>query len=495
MIRRAWPAVALVVAVPILFDPNGFETYLPLKWLAVCALVPAGVAWTLWQQPTSPRRDRVVTRWTVAWAGLLIAFTASAGLGVEPLVGLIGGPKRNLGLVAWVLFAAAAWTGTRMARSGATDTVIRALVAASIPVSAYALLQTAGADPFHYAAGLDLGRSRSTFGNAAFLGAYLVLVLPVALDAATKSSGNRGWRWASGSAALLSFAALLSTRTRGAWVGALIALLIYGTARRRDIAVHIRAVALCAAVAGVATAAVFLASPLGGRAAAGFDLSRGTTHGRLVQWADTVRLIGRRPVLGWGPDTYGAVFPRVASPRFSRAAGELVVADRAQNVELDVASAGGIVGLLGWLAVVGVLALAGWRGVVAGGTAAALAAGVAAYVVQLQFGFPLADVDTLFWLLAGMLVGLVAAPISVGAAPRRLTVSITAAAVACIALTVWASREVVADRQLRTAANREAAGQLRAAYQGFGAAAATAPERVLFRQALVRFLRRAGTTG
>jgi O-antigen ligase/regulator of sirC expression with transglutaminase-like and TPR domain len=482
-----WSACALAVGIPLLFDPAGFETYLPLKWMLTCALVPAGVAAAVWtKRATKPNQWRV---WMVAWGGFLTVLSLATVLSAEPLVSLIGAPQRNLGLVAWVLFGLAGWLGFAISSNDDSERLLRAFVWASIPVAAYGLLQVMGADPLHYAPGLDVARARSTFGNAAFLGAYLVLVIPIAADRVLNDEGTE--RIVSGVAVALAGAALLATQTRGAWVGGIVALTIYAIGRRREIVDFGRPMLVGAAMVIVVIGITMVVTPLGSRAASAFNFGRGTVHGRLVQWSDTVDLVARRPVLGWGPDTYGAVFPRVMSDRFARVAGEQLVADRAQNGILDVTSSAGVLGLAGWVAIIGVVLAAGWRRRNETWVLAVTAA-IVGYLVQLQFGFPLADVDVLFWLLAGLVVAGASTPRPETTGRRVATAALVAVAIAGL---VWSGREVVADRHLRTAVSAERRNQLPTAYGDYRAAARTASERVVFRQALVRFLDRVGSSG
>src|SRR2546423_2099332 len=125
----------------------------------------------------------------VAWGGFLTVLSLATLMSAEPLVSLIGAPQRDLGLVACVMFALAGWLGYALSANGDSERLLRAFVWASIPVAAYALVQVMGGHPLHYAPGLDVARARSTFGNAAFLGAYLVMVIPIAVDRAFNYEG------------------------------------------------------------------------------------------------------------------------------------------------------------------------------------------------------------------------------------------------------------------------------------------------------------------
>ena len=154
----------------------------------------------------------------VGWAGVSTLFAAS------PAVSVWGSYHSNEGLAAIFGYGLVALLAIQYVRSTrALRTVAVTAVVAGSLVSAYALLQFAGVDPFGWVN--DAGRVFSTMGNADMLGTYLVFPLALALGLAL--STPRGWPllswWA---AAALIVSALVATATRGAWLGALAVLLL-----------------------------------------------------------------------------------------------------------------------------------------------------------------------------------------------------------------------------------------------------------------------------
>ena len=202
-----------------------------------------------------PDPSRGVPRWhPVLW--LLVALIGWAGVStlfsVSPTVSVWGAYLRNEGLVALFGYGLVAFLAVQYVRSTRDlRTVAATVVVSGSLVSAYALLQFAGVDPIQWAG--DTGRAISTFGNADMLGDYLVFPFALALGLALSARGRRpllGW-WA---VVALVASALLATSTRGAWIGALAAMLCIGlvgwgglwqASRRRRLM-----------VGGVATAAI-----------------------------------------------------------------------------------------------------------------------------------------------------------------------------------------------------------------------------------------------
>lgn len=480
-----WAAVLLVALVPLAFDPGGYFIFLPIKWALLLAAAFGGLA-ALVRRHSLPRH---AAWWW--WAVLLTLIGAAAIFGVAPLTGLIGAAGRNLGLIAWLAFAAAFALGVVAGESPeGVERVAVAAVVASVPISVYALVQAAGIDPLSWHEGLDLTRARSTLGNASFLGAYLVLITPVAAGLAADSGRLPRTRLLFAGALVLGLGALLSTQTRAAWLGAAAAGLLIVAARRRLLATPARRVGIAIAAAGIATA--LLLTPLGERARSIADPTRGTARGRLVTWSLTAKLIAERPLLGWGPDSFAITFPRVIDARYEREVGRERIPDRAHNAFLDMAAAAGIGGTVAYAGLLVSVVLACIRGLKGAPVTAGMSAGIAGYLVQQQFSFPVADLDAVFWVIAGLLVAVAGKKRGAFALPRLLA---PALALIAIILAVWAARDVAADRHLRLALEAEAAGRPEGALDHIDRAIALAPERGQYLQASARMRRRIGEAG
>jgi tetratricopeptide (TPR) repeat protein len=81
----------------------------------------------------------------------------------------------------------------------------------------------------------------------------------------------------------------------------------------------------------------------------------------LTIWQATLDLIAQRPLLGYGPDALGLVFPRVYPPQLVYYQGRGLVVDRAHNLFLDWTATTGLLGLLSGLAMFAAFFRTGWR--------------------------------------------------------------------------------------------------------------------------------------
>ena len=149
--------------------------------------------------------------------------------------------------------------------------------------------------------------------------------------------------------------------------------------------------------------AIVAVAPLRDRALSVTVLGQGSARARTLLWERAVPTIAHRPLLGYGPDATVLAYPRYLNDTFERDVTRQTLPDRAHNLVLDLGIWGGLPAIvLGAVLVVSVFRRA--RPVGLGPAGWGIAAGMLAYLVQLGFSFPLADLDALVWLLVGVLV-------------------------------------------------------------------------------------------
>ena len=294
-------------------------------------------------------------------------------------------------------------------------------------------------------------RLGATFGNPTYLGAYLmvhaVLAAGFAVRAwmrvsapesgAPEARGSRlgaalGWS----AAATLCTAGLFLAGSAGAFAGAIAAagavalgLAWLANGRRRVAAIASVAV-LAVAVAGLGTrfldpgrsATVEVARSADawpGRGAVAYlasvHLSKPSVQSRLAAWKAGIEGFAERPLLGWGPGNFIAVFGRFASGHGAFAETH----DHAHGKLVEVAATTGVAGLAAWVALWG-LALAVLHRAVRGMDppervlALFVAAALAGSLVQLQSLF-----DTVASTLPGTLLLAFAARLEPGVLAER----------------------------------------------------------------------------
>ncbi len=207
----AGAAVLLAAALaPVLFNPWSQRVFESDK-LALLGLLAAAAlgGLALVPRPWLPPRPLGPVLWGLALSGVLSGFFS-----LNPSDSWWGSAERGLGLFSLAALLGLAATAARVMPPG--DLFLRVLVAASLPVSLFALVQKAGLDPLW---GAQLGRRvGSTMGNPVLLGAWLVMVLPLTALAAWRAPTSRT-RAAALVALALQALALLFTGARGATLG------------------------------------------------------------------------------------------------------------------------------------------------------------------------------------------------------------------------------------------------------------------------------------
>ena len=163
--------------------------------------------------------------------------------------------------------------------------------------------------------------------------------------------------------------------------------------------------------------------------------------------------IADHPLLGVGPEGYRVVFPQEVDAAYVHKYGVAVYPDRAHNGMLDVTLDGRRARRLAVRSRCS-CSRSRTRGARSRGRDpldVALGAAVIAYIVQQQFLFPLAELDPIFWVLVGMLVA--RTPGADALATVRARWLVVPIAIATAVALVYGAREVLADRDLKRAAN------------------------------------------
>jgi len=359
-----------------------------------------------------------------------------------------------------LLFALAAVQFWRVARA---RLLITAMAGTAVPLILISLAQNGGWNPFNL---VSDARSPvfATLGRANFLGAYVVILLPLTL-ALLLTSHKRGMRllWA---AVLLGDILVIGlTRARGAILAAVISLLLFALIwwgpRLKH---HWRMLGwsgLIILVGSGPLAVLWL-----GRNAAG------SSAARLAIWQGMVELIRERPFLGYGLDSLSLVFPRVYPPELVYYQGREFFVDRAHNLFLDWALAAGLPGLLAFLFLLGAFLFLSGRSLQKGHTSRkrALLAGIVAAVVANSannlVSFDVTPSAAASWLLMGVGTALAMAPIDF--TPRREDVkvpirhwTISAFLVLFLGMSIWHfnTRPLIADNLARSAVDQAQNGE------------------------------------
>lgn len=403
---QAFGWLLLIVLTPLLFNPWGQQPFeLPkVVWMRTLVWLLAGLALaecilydrSLWRR----LRKNPMLGSTAALALVIVVTTITA---VNWRLSLWGSTERMQGTVTLLtylllfLLAAVHFQSVEQARQ-----MVGVLAATGAPLILLSLTQFIGWQPFALTSD---ARSAiyATLGRANFLGAYMAVLVPLTLYLLL-TTVQRKLRlfWA-----VLLFGDLLVlglTLARSAWLAtavslALFALLWWGKRLSRSGQI----------LAWSSLGLLVLSGPL--TVWWGHNQA-GSIAARLTIWRGTLTLIKQRPLLGYGSEALGVVFPGVYPPELVYYQGRDFFVDRAHNLFLDWAAAAGIPGLMAYSLVLFtfvILMRRTWQQPQPPAKRvlmAALMAAVLAATVNNLTSFDVTPTAMSFWLLLGMAVGL-----------------------------------------------------------------------------------------
>lgn len=230
-------------------------------------------------------------------------------------------------------------------------------------------------------------------------GGYLNLSLPIALSLTLFGRDPR-MRWVSGGASALMLFALYLSDSRGALLGLVAALVVLAAVGWRIERRTIIALLIGAPLVAVAWFTHIIPTRIEEKLLTQFrvnDVSLNvqlndanySTIERLAHWVAGLRMFQAHPLLGVGAGNYSAAYPMYKVPGWDESL------THAHNYYINVAAETGALGLLAFLAVVGVAIWLAWRatratdwrrgvsGALAGVDTRAIAIGCAAVIVAL----------------------------------------------------------------------------------------------------------------
>ncbi len=254
-----------------------------------------------------------------------------------------------------------------------------------------------------------VARSGSTFGHPNTLSAYLVTCTPLMLWLASRSRtrvGRIGWL----ALAALSVVLIVTSLSRGAWVGVGAGILVAAILALASRRVPSRAWGIAAAVLFLAIL-IPLATPLRGpvltRLSQITDLRAETSRTRIELWRAGLRMLADHPVLGAGLDAYLAAFPKYRTVTLTRIEWG-GTPGKAHNDLIQILATQGAFGGVAALAIGILCAAALWRVARRGNPesrslAIAVGAALAAYLASSLVGFATAATSAVAAALAGWL--------------------------------------------------------------------------------------------
>jgi len=305
--------VAVVVIVPLVFDPNLDDAFAFPKVTAIRVIGLLGavtfLCYVLLGGSIAQNGDRWIDLPLGVFAALVVAASVAS---IDAVQSFAGEPYQYQGLVTVLLYLGAFYV-SRLAL-GSTQgfrRLLTAIVCTGSAVSIYGIAQSLGVDPF-WSGPPDDDRIISSVGQSNDLATYLVVVVIAAIGLWPTAGGRA--RVGLGAVILISVFALALTFSRGGYVGLAAALGVVLLPRFRAAQWGRAAAPVVAVAAGVLVVA--LALPPGramverivNRAVTTIDLSESSARMHVDLWRIGSQIALDHPILGTGPETFPLVF-------------------------------------------------------------------------------------------------------------------------------------------------------------------------------------------
>ncbi|HZD59454.1 MAG TPA: O-antigen ligase family protein, partial [Anaerolineae bacterium] len=343
--------LAIAVALPLAMSRITFDQFDIAKVLALRILTLLTLAFWVGRMLTSRTPELRWSKLDFIVIGFLVLTFISTITSIHLPTALHGKFKRYEGLLTFINYgiiyflALQLFTGfDRLSKLSKTIVITGGLV------SLYGVMQYVGLDPLKWATlPFEQRRSFSTFGNPDLLGGFLVILVPLAVAEFLKAKDARG-NAIMGTSLFFSLMCLLTAFTRGAWLGAGVALLVFAVISGRAILSNPKKilVVLAAFVGIFMVIAVYSASTghnvlnLVERIKSATELTEGSAGSRLEIWKAGLKMVQADPLTGLGPDTFRLGSERYETYKYVKMGQGQTVADNAHNWVIQLAAGVGV---------------------------------------------------------------------------------------------------------------------------------------------------------
>jgi putative inorganic carbon (HCO3(-)) transporter len=401
-----------LAVVPLVFFPVGTNDFFVWPKLLVLRLI--GIVYLLWIFKNRKHLNRLIsTDWINRLLFLyLVVLIISTIFSINVSQSIFGNPFRFEGLLTiaiyFILFLIARQQGFISKKN------VYWMLFTGCIVALYGIMQRYGLEFFPR----DMIRENwtyafSTIGNPNFLGTYIVLLLPFAVHSYMIEKKKIGLLIYS-----ILFYGLLSTMTRGTWIGAFFSVLIYFgmtlffkdkfKIRLKELILFGLVSVICMIVFDLSHSGTFLQRLVTipqeiEIVITGKDNIEQAGSNRIFIWRHVIELIKMRPLLGFGLENLHLAFNQYFREDVIRVYGVPMSIDRAHNEYLHIAVSSGLLALALYLSFILLVIRKGVSKLLELLYAVPLLAAIFGYLIQAFFNISVVSVAYIFWIFLGFL--------------------------------------------------------------------------------------------
>lgn len=399
--------------VPLIYIPVGeFGDYFYAPKVFVITIIAVVFLITLLIQKQGINTMIIFDHINITLLVYVILLVVSLFFAYDKFLAINGRPYREEGfstlIVYFILFLMA-----RSSRLKLTD-ISKPLLVSSCIISLYGILQYFGIDPFprdYYR--VNWQNAFSTIGNPNFLGTYIVLIFPIALHNYIVKQNNT-----SAVVYAILLTCLLCTRTRGAWVGALIAFIFYAISlwyfQKKSKPIIIRLVIsillslfIIFSFNQITNGSLLERFSSISEDATNVLLNRENAEKagsyRFFIWKRVIEMIKERPIFGFGIENLAEPFSDRFDIDMIAVLGRLQIVDKAHNEYLHIAVTSGVPSLLIYLQFLFNVLKVGFKRLSINSTYWPLFSAIIGYLTQAFFNISVVSVAYIFWIYLGLI--------------------------------------------------------------------------------------------
>ncbi|WP_136799954.1 O-antigen ligase family protein [Desulfosediminicola ganghwensis] len=335
---------------------------------------------------------------------------------------MYGRPGREEGLTTIMLYMLLFLAGRSCTIKA--DVIFRLMLISALIISIHAILQFFGLDQcLYFLNSRNWQKAYSTMGNPNFLSSYLVLLLPLCIHLFVTEKRGLTKHFFPAICYSILFYCLLCTRTRGAWLGAIAAIISYPfllhkyleySSKHRNRGIFLAVLTFLLATSfniqtdGLLTKEFLsLFTDAVATAAHGFD-AESAGSSRIFIWKRVIALISMKPWFGHGIENLHLIFAHHYDQDIIAKFGRKIWFDKAHNEYLHIAVCSGIPSLIVYILFIYSVIRTGFKRLNTGPNKVILVpimASIIGYLIQAFFNISVVMVAYIFWIFLGILAG------------------------------------------------------------------------------------------
>lgn len=409
--------LAIVVAIPLAMSRITYDQFDIAKIAVLRVLTLIILAFWIWRMLVAREPELRWSKLDFAVIGFLSLVFISTVTSIHIPTAIHGKYKRYEGLLTFVNYGIIYFLALQIFTSfGRLEKLSKATALTGGLVALYGVMQYMGADPLPWATlPFEERRSFSTFGNPDLLGGFLVIAVPLAVVEFLRARDLKE-NILMGSNMFLVLLCLLTAFVRGAWVGSVIAFVVFVAVGARMVLARPKKILFILAifVSIFLVIAIYSASTghdvlnLVERIKSMANITEGSAGSRIEIWKAGLGMIKEDPIFGLGPDTFRLGSERYETLEYVKMNAGRTVADNAHNYPVQLAAGVGVpAALLLFAFFTVVIVISSRRAFKMQGDERLVYAGIIAstigYLVHLVFGVSISGSTGVFWVLIGAL--------------------------------------------------------------------------------------------